>query len=487
MKHVIIVFSLILLIGSCARPSGSESLEGSRPNIILVMTDDQGYPNLSCLGHPVLRTPHIDELYTLSTRFTAFHVSPTCAPTRSAMMSGRHEFKNGVTHTILERERMSLETTTIIEVLKEAGYTSGIWGKWHLGDEAPYQPENRGFDEVFIHGAGGIGQAYESSCADFPTNSGAGRYFNPVIKHNGVAVKTKGFCTDVFFKQALGWIKTRKDGDQPFLAYISTNAPHGPMIAPEKYRQRFTELGYNENLSGYFGMIENIDDNMGLLMSKLKEWDLEDNTLLIFMSDNGQSAGKNVYNAGMKGNKGTTYEGGTRVPAFYYWKGTLTAGADIDKIAAHIDLFPTFAALAGAVIPGGIQEIDGRNLLPLLESPEVEREDRYLFFHKGRWPKGEDPDSSKYGMCAVRSQRFRLVKNSELYDIENDSGEQVNVFDQFPEVVKEMQQAYDDWWKQLGPLMINEDAALSPVRPFFEIYYAQEAEGGIPEWQEPAL
>ena len=147
--------------------SGRQQLSGSRPNIILVMTDDQGYPNLGCTGHPVLKTPNLDALYEMSTRFTAFHVSPTCAPTRSAMMSGRHEFKNGVTHTILERERMSLQTTTIAEVLGNAGYTCGIFGKWHLGDEDAYQPENRGFDEVFIHGAGGIGQAYESSCADF--------------------------------------------------------------------------------------------------------------------------------------------------------------------------------------------------------------------------------------------------------------------------------------------------------------------------------
>ncbi len=487
MRIALFYFTLILMMGSCTGYPKSGSLEGTRPNIILVMTDDQGYPNLSCLGHPVLETPHIDELYTLSTRFTAFHVSPTCAPTRAAMMSGRHEFKNGVTHTIYERDRMSLETTTIIEVLKDAGYTSGIFGKWHLGDEDPYQPENRGFDEVFIHGDGGLGFAFEGSCGDFPTNDGEGRYFSPVIKHNGLAVKTKGFCTDVFFKQALGWIKSCKEKHQPFLAFISTNAPHGPMIAPDHYKQRFLELGYNETLSGYFGMIENIDDNMGLLLSKLKEWELEENTLLIFMSDNGQSAGTQVYNAGMKGDKVSPYEGVKRVPAFYYWKGKLTAGADIDRIAAHIDLFPTFAALAGAEIPDGIQQIDGRNLLPLLENPEAEWEDRYLFFHSGRWPRGVDPDSHKYIGSGVRNQRFRLVNNNELYDIENDPGEKVNVYPELPEVVKEMQIAYDAWWNELGPLMVNEDAELSPVWPFHELYYRQEAESGIPDWREPVL
>jgi arylsulfatase len=403
------------------------------------------------------------------------------------MMSGRHEFRNGVTHTILERERMSLETTTIAQVLREAGYTTGIFGKWHLGDEDAYQPENRGFDEVFIHGAGGIGQAYESSCADFPVNSGEGRYFNPVIKHNGIAVNTRGFCTDVFFTQALGWIRSNMQSGQPFFAFISTNAPHGPMIAPEKYRKRFLESGHNETLAGYFGMIENIDDNMGRLMQKLKEWELEKNTLLIFLSDNGQSAGYSMYNAGMKGNKGTANEGGTRVPAFFYWKEKLAASVDIEKIAAHIDLFPTFTALAGAEIPDGIQQVEGVNLLPLLEDPDTEWSDRYLFVHKGRWPKDEDPQGYKYNTCAVRSQRFRLVDNSELYDIQNDPGESVNVIDQFPEIAAQMQAAYDIWWQETLPLMVNENVPLSEVRPFFELYYRQNEQMGIPDWQEPDL
>ena len=488
MRNAIILLTSILLIVSCSsRKSGIKSLENSRPNIILVITDDQGYPNLSCVGHPVLKTPNIDDLYSMSMRFTSFHVSPTCAPTRSSLMSGRHEFKNGVTHTIMERERMSLETITIAQVLQSAGYTTGIFGKWHLGDEEPYQPENRGFDEVFIHGGGGIGQAFDGSCADFPTNSGEGRYFNPVIKHNGMAVKTKGFCTDVFFRQALAWIKSCKERDEPFFAYISTNAPHNPMIAPENYTKRFTDLGYDEILSGYFGMIENIDDNMGLLMDKLKEWDLEENTLLIFMSDNGQPAGLQIYNAGMNGNKGTAYEGGTRVPAFFYWKNMLVAGVDIDRMAAHIDLFPTFTALAGLKIPDGIQKIDGLNLLPLLLNPEAEWPDRYIFIHKGRWEKGADPDQSKYDMCAVHSQRFKLLNNNELFDLENDPGESTNVIEKFPEVAAEMQKAYEEWWVEVRPLMINEDVPLLPTKPFFEMYYKQEKEQEIPDWEEPEL
>ena len=230
----------LILVGFCwqiltADRALAESLAGKRPNIILVMTDDQGMGDLSCMGNEVLRTPNLDRFYEISTRLTDFHVSPTCAPTRSALLSGRHEFRNGVTHTIRERERMALSTTTIAELLKQAGYATGIFGKWHLGDEDAYQPYNRGFTETFIHGAGGIGQAYEGSCADFPPNRERdGRYFDNVILHNDTIVQTEGFCTDVFFQAALGWIKQQHASNTPFFAYIPPNAPHGPMHCARK-------------------------------------------------------------------------------------------------------------------------------------------------------------------------------------------------------------------------------------------------------------
>ena len=206
--------------GKKAQPSGG------RTNIILVLTDDQGYGDLGCHGHPFVKTPNIDKLYGQSTRFTDFHASPTCAPTRAALMSGRHAFKSGVTHTIWKRERMSLQSTTIAQVLSAAGYETGIFGKWHLGDEDLYLPHNRGFKESFIHGGGGIGQG-----GDVPDN----QYFDPVILHNNKFVKTKGFCTDVFFQQSLGWIKDCKEKEKPFFAYISLNAPHAPFNAPKEY------------------------------------------------------------------------------------------------------------------------------------------------------------------------------------------------------------------------------------------------------------
>ncbi|QDV87086.1 arylsulfatase [Planctomycetes bacterium TBK1r] len=474
----------------------AESLAGSRPNIILVMTDDQGMGDLSCMGNQLLRTPHLDRFHSISTRFTDFHVSPTCAPTRSAIFSGRHEFRNGVTHTIKERERMALSTTTFPQLLRESGYATGIFGKWHLGDEDAYQPYNRGFSETFIHGAGGIGQAYTGSCADFPPNRVAnGKYFDNVILHNDTIVQTKGFCTDVFFQAALGFIKHQHESNTPFFAYITTNAPHGPMLAPQKYKKRFRELGWDQNLQGRYGMIENIDDNFGILMDKLDQWDLWDDTLVIFMTDNGQAgrtAKKNgkvepVFTAGFKTGKGSPYEGGTHVPAFWRWKGKLGEGVDIPALTAHIDLYKTFCALAGVSIPDGVQAIDGRSLIPLLENPKAPWPDRKLFVHRGRWEKGDDPNNSKFQNCAVRTQRWRFVNNEELYDISVDPYEAKDVAADHPEVIAELRKAYDQWWAETVPLMVNEDAPYAEQQPQKVRYEKQLAEKGIPDWTPPAL
>jgi arylsulfatase A-like enzyme len=439
----------------------------SRPNIILILTDDQGYGELGCHGNPIIKTPNIDRFHAQSTRFTDFHVSPTCAPTRTSIMTGRHEFRSGVTHTILERERMSLKATTIAQVLKSAGYSTGIFGKWHLGDEDAYQPEKRGFDEVFIHGAGGIGQTYPGSCGDAPGNT----YFNPAILHNRVFEKTQGFCTDVFFAQATKWIDQKREGSSPFFCYITPNAPHGPYVCPEQYAKMYEGKGLDKNAIAYYGMISNIDDNVGKLMEKLKEWKLEQNTLVIFMTDNGHSIGK-LYNAGMHGAKGTPYQGGTRVPSFWRWPGVLKAGVDVDKLTAHIDIFATFATLAGAKIPENIQ-LDGRSLLPLLTDANAPWPDRTLFTHVGRWPKGEDPSGWKFRGCAVRNTRFRLVNNRELYDIQNDPGESKNVIDQHLEAVAAMRAAYEKWWAEIQPCMENENAVGPEVNPFKALYWKQ--------------
>jgi len=405
-------------------------------------------------------------------------------------MTGRYPLKNGVTHTVLERERLTLKATILPQVLKTAGYASAIFGKWHLGDEELYQPRNRGFDEEFIHGAGGIGQVYDCSCADVPKN----KYNNPVVRHNGTFKKTSGFCTDVFFSAALDWVHTQAAAERPFFAYIATNAPHGPYLAPEKNSKRFRELGFGKDQAGFYGMIENIDENVGRFIKHLEEWNLMKNTVIIFMSDNGMTAGGSgdpnqplaeghpFYNASMKGLKGTPDEGGVRVPCFIRWDGTIKPGRDIDRIAAHIDILPTLVALAGTKPPA--QQVDGRNLLPLLlDEANQNWPDRFLFTHVARWPSGSNPDDFQWKNFAVRNQRFRLMERDQLYDMEKDPSQTINVAGEHPEVVKSMLSAYDAFWKEARPLMVNEGVTISKTHPYHEDYSRQEREKGIPEWK----
>ncbi|MGJ8676710.1 MAG: arylsulfatase [Akkermansiaceae bacterium] len=489
-------YSICLLITCSAflLNAGATPLKGSRPNIIVVMTDDQGMGDLSCMGNEIVKTPHIDRFHEGSTRFTDFQVSPTCAPTRAALMSGRAPFKNGVTHTIYQRERMALDVFTFPQALQSAGYQTGLFGKWHLGDEEEYLPQNRGFNEVLMHGAGGLGQV---NLGDFPTNN-KNTYFDNVLLHNETVVKTKGYCTDLFVASALSWVKEQHSAGTPYFAYVSLNAPHGPWIAPQEYQQRFLDAGYDKKTAARYGMIENLDDNFGLMIKKLEEWDALKNTLIIFMTDNGMAAPqvrlkgeakKRAFNANFKGGKNSPYEGGSHVPAFWQWKGKageskLGEGVDIPVLTAHLDLYQTFTELAGVELPEQMQELEGRSLLPLLENPNAEWADRELFFHCGRWDTGER-DKAKYVDCAVRTSRWRWVNNSELYDISNDPGETKNVVSEYPEVVAQLREAYDNWWESALPMMVNEGLPkVAPSdQPFTLRYNQQLEEKGIPEWK----
>jgi arylsulfatase A-like enzyme len=461
-------------------------LAGSRPNIILVITDDQGYGDLACHGNPVIKTPHLDKLHSESARFTDFHVSPTCAPTRSAIMTGRHEFYNGVTHTILERERLRLDAITMPTVLKQAGYTTGIFGKWHLGDEPEYWPSKRGFDEMFIHGCGGIGQSYPGTCGDCPGN----KYFNPVINHNGKLEATNGYCTDVFFKQALSWIDSKRSAKQPFYVQIATNAPHAPHVIADKYAEPYQGKVPPE-VAKFYGMIANIDENVGALREKLKEWKLDENTLLIFMTDNGTATGEKVFNAGMRGKKVTPFLGGTRVPSFWYWAGKTTPG-DIAATTAHLDIFPTLAELAGAQLPAAAQQqIQGRSLVPLLNDSKATWSDRYLVAHTGRWQAGLDvanapPNEAKYAGCSIRWRNYQAASPAvkakagsgwELYDLTADPGETKDIAAEHPEIVKQLDAEYGRWWTAAVPNMVNETAAAIAAKlkftPYKELYWNQ--------------
>ena len=466
----------IILLVALVPAAAADPLAGRKPNVVFVLTDDQGYGDLSAHGNPVLKTPNLDRLHAEGVRFTDFHVSPTCAPTRSALLTGRHEFKNGVTHTILERERLTPKAITLAQVLKAAGYTTGIFGKWHLGDEPDHWPDKRGFDEMFIHGCGGIGQAYPgSSGGDAPGNT----YFDPAILHNGAFVKTTGYCTDVFFNQAARWIESVK-GKQPFYCHIATNAPHAPLQVRPADEARYKDKVKQPNVAKFFGMVANIDDNVGRLLDRLKELGLEKNTLVVFMNDNGGTAGVPVYNAGMRGQKGSPWIGGTRASSLWRWPGTLTP-ADCDRLTAHIDFFPTLAELTGAKLSDGVKaQVEGRSLVPLLQDPNADWPDRTLFTHVGRWPKGAKPDDHKVSNCSVRTPRWHLVSAGkgkqrwQLFDISADRGEQTDVADKNPDVVRKLNAEYDAWWASLPPYLVNEDAAARPKQMAFHELYSKQ-------------
>jgi arylsulfatase len=483
---LIILFMTLIVTNVNAKPFAKELL-GSKPNIIIVMTDDQGLGDFSHTGNEILKTPSIDEFAKNSVRFKDFQVSPTCAPTRAALMSGKAPFKVGVTHTIMQRERMSLDVHTMPQALKSVGYSTGLFGKWHLGDEDEYLPQSRGFDEVLMHGAGGIGQ---SNLGDFPPNK-ENLYFDNVLLHNDTIVQTKGFCTDVFFDAALAWIKQQHDAKNTYFAYVSLNAPHGPPIAPNEYKKRFLAEGYDDLTAARYGMIENIDDNVGVLMAKLKQWNALDNTLIIFMTDNGMSMKPMIkngvkiapYNAGLKGRKNSPFEGGTHVPMYWQWAGVLEKDVDIDKLTAHLDLYPTFSELAGVNLPKNAQTLDGRSLLPLLNNSSPNWDDRQLFFHIGRWKTGER-EAAKYGKYAVRTQQWRFDNNNELYDITIDPGEKNNLADKHPQIVNSLRDSYKKWWDTAIPLMVNENLPKvgKADQPLVKRYYKQLKESGIPLW-----
>jgi arylsulfatase len=469
--------TLMLLLLLFAQPS-LWSAESSKPNIVFVMPDDVGYGDYACLGNPIIRTPSVDAFAKQGLLFTQFHVSPTCSPCRAALMSGRHEFKNGVTHTILERERMALSTFTLPQMLKAVGYASGIFGKWHLGDEDAYRPESRGFDEVYIHGGGGIGQTYPGTCGDAPGNTN----INPALWHNGKWEKTAGYCTDLFFAQAIKWMNAKREANQPFFAYIPLNAAHGPHVLPKEYYEHYLgKEGVNEDTAKFFGMIENIDTNFGAMLKQLEEWGMADNTLVILTNDNGGTAGRRIFNAGMNVGKGTPYQGGTRVPCFVRWPGgKIPAETECTALSAHLDIFPTLAEITVAKLSPEVQkQVEGRSLLPLLKNPRSERADRTLVHHVGRCAKGRASES-KYSSCAIQNSRFTLVNNEQLYDLQNDPAESKNVIADHLEVVGELRAAYDQWWNEVQPLLVNEQVTDIPsINPLKALYWKQF--GGEPD------
>jgi arylsulfatase A-like enzyme len=474
LRHLGPALALAFAIG----PAGAERSPSPRnrePNVILIVTDDQGYGDLRVHGNPKLDTPNLDRLAREAVQFQSFYVSPVCSPTRASLMTGRYNYRTGVVDTYLGRSLMHPDETTIAELLSQAGYGTGIFGKWHLGDNYPLRAMDQGFQESLVLNGGGIGQPSDPV--------GGESYFDPMLRHNGLWVQTKGYVSDVITDAAIAFIHEHQR--QPFFTYLAYNAPHTPLEVPAdkyaKYKRMHLQAGdfvgpghpvatnFDPDVTAkIYGMVENIDDNVGRVLATLDELKLTERTLVIFMTDNGPQQTR--YNAGLPGLKGTVHEGGIRAPLFVRWPGVFPPHT-VDRIAAHIDLTPTLIEVCGAAKPGTVK-FDGVSLLPLLKGEGANWPDRTLFF---QWHRGDAPELHR--AFAARSQRYKLIQaqgNGEntlppevafqLYDMANDPLEQRNVAAAQPEVVTRMTSHYEAWFRDVTNGRDYSDRGIARIR-----------------------
>lgn len=452
--------------------AANESPYKKQPNVILVMTDDQGYGDICANGNPYLKTPNLDQLYKESTRLTNFHTDPSCSPTRAALLTGQYSARSGVWHTTGGRSMLDKGKTTMADVFKFNGYKTAIFGKWHLGESYPFRPQDRGFEESVVFAGGVVG-----SSSDYWGND----YSDDTYLHNGKPQKYKGYCDKVWFDEAISFI--RQNRQQPFFCYIPTNIPHAPLLVDEKYSAPYLAANnISERLANYYGMIAEFDEELGRLLKEIRLMGLEENTIVVFMSDNGPCpwfGGVKInndgfleegYNAGMRGGKIWGYDNAHRVPCFIRWPGGgVQQGKDLNDLTAHFDLLPTFIDACGLENPAR-EKFDGVSLLPILRNEKVKSPERTIIVQNQRvdFP-------VKYKEYQVLSDRWRLVNSYlkeledmeafnkgktetqvppffmkddqyELYDILADPGQKNNLAGQFPEVVKLLNQNYEDWW-----------------------------------------
>ncbi len=436
-----------------------------KPNVILIMTDDQGYGDLSCHGNPTLQTPNLDKLHSQSIRFTDFHVSPFCTPTRAALMTGRYPARTGAYRTSSGRTSLHPREKTLGDLFTSGGYATGMFGKWHLGDSAPSRPMDCGFERSVWHRCGGVTQI-----SDYWTND----YFDDTYLVGDTWTKFKGYCTDVWFDESMKFISSvvqDAGGKKPFFVYLPTNAPHGPYLVADQWKQPFLDKGMPKQQAAFKGMVANFDWNLGRLLQFLDREHLAENTVLIFMTDNGTSAGT-VFgeggriagwpvdpreNANMRGGKSSAYDGGHRVPLFIRWpSGQLGQPRDIDTLAAHLDLTPTLIELCGLQRPRVWPDLDGRSLVPLMKAEDPNWDARVLHtqMHGGNgFVKPNDP----WLIGAAMTERWRLVEGKELYDIVADPLQREDVAQEFPDVVRELDRKHREWIESIG-------AGMAPTR-----------------------
>jgi arylsulfatase A-like enzyme len=432
-KIILLNFFLLVLF-SCESRS-----KNSNPNVIIIITDDQGYGDLGVHGNKIIKTPNIDEFSAESVNFSNYHVGTTCSPTRAGLMTGRNCLRNGVWHTNAGCSLLNQEEKTIADIFSKEGYKTAMFGKWHLGDNYSFLPEQRGFDETFYHKGGGVGQTPDYWLNDYQDDT----YFR-----NGKPEKTNGYCTDVFFEEAISFIKKNQQG--PFLCYLSLNAPHSPYNVPKEYYVMYeNESELLESQKRFYGMISNIDYNFGKLKKTLEKLEIIDNTILIFTTDNGTSNGyryneeENIwygYNAGMRGTKTSEYDGGHRVPFIINWKsGGFSGGKSYEGLVGHVDVLPTLAGLTEIKFETN-KKLDGIDLSSDIQNDN--EPDRMLVTdtQRNQWPKKNKQSCVMYG-------DWRLVNQKELYNIKSDPGQTINLINKNAFLAIKMQNFYDTWWE----------------------------------------
>ncbi len=442
--------ALMLAPGAIAQ----EASQPEHPNVLLVMTDDQGYGDLGFHGNDKIDTPVLDRLATESVRFDRFFVCPYCTPTRATLMTGRYALRTGAAAVTRGLETVRSEEVTIAELLRSAGYATGCFGKWHIGEHYPSHPNGQGFDEFF-----GMPQGHWDN------------YFDPKLEHNGQMVPTRGFITDVITDYALKFIAQHRD--RPFFCYVPYNAPHTPHQVPDRYFDKYIDRGLDTRTAAIYGMVENIDENVDRLLKKLNELALADQTIVFFLSDNGAEGPEGSrYNAGMRGTKGTVHEGGMRVPLFVRWPGRFRADKVVKPIAAHIDLLPTIAELCG-VKEMKTLPLDGKSLVPLLTGAPADWPDRMIFARTAGWRtvlSFNEPivrDLQTLGKT-VRTQRWRAVNEGDgwsLYDMSADPSQERDVASEHPEVAARLGGAFDRWLDDVTEVQI--------IRPPIPVGYTE--------------
>ncbi len=407
-----------------------------RPNVIFVITDDQGYGDIACHGNPILRTPNLDQMARESVQLDHHHHDPLCSPSRAALLTGQYASRNGVWHVIHGRHLLDPGAMTMADVFSANGYRTGMFGKWHLGDNYPFAPQYRGFDQVLCHRGGGLGEL-----PDYWGNN----YVDDCYFRDGEPVRYQGYCSDVFFDEALRFIEA--DPGSLFFVYLATNAMHAPHIVPEQYAAPYRNLAIPSDRANFYGMIANFDENMGKLFQGLRELQLDENTIVIFTADHGTAAGFDPatgegYNAGMRGKKGSMYDGGHRVNCFFRWKGELPEGSLVNSLTAHVDMLPTLIELCQLELNREV-DFDGLSLAPEMRRESDRLAGRTLFIHL-------QPDQpEKWHDCVVMRDGWRLINGRELYDIDSDKGQQRDISSEHPHIVGELRGEYETWWDNL--------------------------------------